>query len=157
MLLTLRPAGTTMKISDLLSPTDVMIDVRASNKRALLQQFAAKAADSLGLTVDQIAPYLLKREELGSTGIGGGIAIPHARLPDLQRPYGLLAKLKQPIEFEAIDGQAVDIVFVLLLPTAAENGNLGALALVARTLRPPENRARLRSAKNASELYAAIA
>ena len=146
-----------MKISDLLSPTDVMIDVRASNKRALLQQFAAKAADSLGLTVDQIAPYLLKREELGSTGIGGGIAIPHARLPDLQRPYGLLAKLKQPIEFEAIDGQAVDIVFVLLLPTAAENGNLGALALVARTLRPPENRARLRSAKNASELYAAIA
>ena len=89
-----------MKISDLLSPTDVMIDVRASNKRLLLQEFAAKAADSLGLPVDQVAPYLLKREELGSTGIGHGVAIPHARLPDLQRPHGLLAKLKQPIEFE---------------------------------------------------------
>jgi PTS system nitrogen regulatory IIA component len=145
-----------MKLSDLLSPTDVMIDVRASNKRLLLQECAAKAAVSLGLRVDQVEPHLLKREELGSTGIGGGIAIPHARLPDLQRPYGLLAKLKQPIEFDAIDGQAVDIVFTLLLPAAAENGNIGALALVARTLRPPENRVRLRSAKTTSELYAAI-
>jgi PTS system nitrogen regulatory IIA component len=145
-----------MKISDLLSPTDVMIDVRTSNKQRLLREFAAKAADSLGLNVDQIAPYLLKREKLGSTGIGRGVAIPHARLPDLQRPYGVLAKLKQPIEFDAIDGQPVDIVFVLLLP-AAEDGQLGALALVARALRPPENLARLRSAKNASELYSAIA
>src|ERR1700686_890656 len=156
MLSTMCLAGTTMKISDLLSPTDVMIDVRASNKRLLLQEFAAKAAVSLGLRVDQIAPYLLKREELGSTGIGRGVAVPHARLPDLQRPYGLLAKLKQPIEFDAIDGQAVDIVFVLLLPAAAENGQLEALALVARTLRPSENLARLRGARNTSELYAAI-
>jgi PTS system nitrogen regulatory IIA component len=146
-----------MKISDLLSPTDVMIDVRASNKRLLLQEFAARAAASLGLQVDRIAPHLLKREELGSTGIGRGVAIPHARLPDLQRPFGLLARLKQPIEFDAIDGQPVDIVFVLLLPAPAENGQLGPLALVARTLRPPENLARLRGAKNASELFSAIA
>jgi PTS system nitrogen regulatory IIA component len=156
MLLTMRRPGAAMKISDLLSPTDVMIDVRTSNKRLLLQEFAAKAAENLGLPVDQVAPYLLKREELGSTGIGHGVAIPHARLPDLQRPYGLLAKLKQPIEFDAIDGQAVDILFVLLLPAAADNGQLGALALVARTLRPPENLARIRSAKNASELYSAL-
>src|SRR6267378_5306634 len=156
MLLTMHPAGTTMKISDLLSPMDVMIDVRASNKRLLLQEFAARAAASLGLNVDQIAPYLLKREELGSTGIGRGVAIPHARLPDVQRPYGLLARLKAPIEFDAIDEQAVDIVFVLLLPAAAENGQIGALALVARTLRPSENLARLREAKNTSELYSAI-
>jgi PTS system nitrogen regulatory IIA component len=146
-----------MQISDLLSPTDVMIDVRASNKRLLLQEFAAKAADSLGLHVDQIASCLLKREELGSTGIGRGVAIPHARLPDLQRPYGLLAKLKQGIEFDAIDGHAVDIVFVLLLPAGAENLQLAALALVARTLRPSENLVRLRAARNVSELYSAIA
>jgi nitrogen PTS system EIIA component len=145
-----------MKISDLLSPTDVLIDVRASNKRLLLQEFATKAADGLGLPVDQIASCLLKREELGSTGIGRGVAIPHARLPELQRPYGLLAKLKQGIEFDAIDGQAVDIVFVLLLPAAVENLQLAALALVARTLRPSENLVRLRGAKTASELYAAI-
>ncbi|QWG24487.1 PTS sugar transporter subunit IIA [Bradyrhizobium sediminis] len=146
-----------MKISDLLSPTDVLIDVRGSNKQLLLQEFAAKAADSLGLRVDQVAPYLLKREELGSTGIGRGVAIPHARLPDLQRPFGLLARLKAPIEFDAIDGQAVDIVFVLLLPAAVESGQIGPLALVARTLRPPENLARLRAAKTTSALYAAVA
>ena len=145
-----------MKISDLLSPTDVMIDVRASNKRQLLQEFAAEAATSLNLRVDQLAPYLLKREELGSTGVGGGVAIPHARLPDLRRPYGMLAKLKQPIEFDAIDGQAVDIVFVLLLPANAENGQLRALALVARALRASETLGRLRSAKDASELYWAM-
>jgi nitrogen PTS system EIIA component len=157
MLLTMHLAGVTMQISDLLSPTDVMIDVRASNKRLLLQEFAAKAADSLGLHVDQIASCLLKREELGSTGIGRGVAIPHARLPDLQRPYGLLTKLKQGIEFDAIDGHAVDIVFVLLLPAGAENLQLAALALVARTLRPSENLVRLRAARNISELYSAIA
>jgi PTS system nitrogen regulatory IIA component len=117
-----------MKISDLLSPKDVLVDVRTSNKRQLLQEFAARAADSLGLRVDQVAPYLIKREELGSTGIGRGVAIPHARLPDLQRPYGLLAKLRHPIEFEAIDGQAVDIVFVLLLPAAGKRPARGARA-----------------------------
>src|ERR1019366_9385908 len=109
-----------------------------------------------GLPVDQIASYLLKREELGSTGIGRGVAIPHARLPDLQRPHGIFAKLKQGIEFDAIDGQPVDIVFVLLLPAAAENETLGALALVARTFRSPENLARLRGAKTAPEVVAAM-
>jgi nitrogen PTS system EIIA component len=156
MLSTMRFAGASMKISDLLSPNDVLVDVRTSNKRQLLQEFAARAADSLDLRVDQVAPYLIKREELGSTGIGRGVAIPHARLPDLQRPYGLLAKLRHPIEFEAIDGQAVDIVFVLLLPAAVESGQLEALALAARVLRPPENLIRLRDAKTPSELYAAI-
>ncbi len=146
-----------MKISDLLSPTAVMIDVRASNKRLLLEELAAKAAAGLGVPVAGIASYLLKREDLGSTGIGRGVAIPHARLPDLQRPFGLLAKLKQPVEFDAIDGQPVDIVFVLLLPAAVENEALAALALVARTLRSPENLARLRAAKNTAELLAAVA
>ena len=145
-----------MKISDLLSPTDTMIDVRGSNKRQLLQDLAARAAATLGRPVDQVAPFLLKREELGSTGIGKGVAIPHARLPDLQRPYGVFARLRPAIDFDAIDGQTVDIVLVLLLPAAAEHEALGALALVARTLRSPENLVRLRGAKNASELYSAL-
>ena len=125
-----------MKMSDLISPADVMIDVRLANKSLLLKELAAKAAISLGLSPEQVEPYLPKREELGSTCIGGGVAIPHARLPDLQRSYGLLAKLGQSIEFDATDGQAVDIVFLLLLPSTVENRQLGALALVARTLRP---------------------
>ena len=146
-----------MKISDLLSPTDVMIDVRAANKRLLLREFAAKAAADLGLPVEAIASHLLKREDLGSTGIGRGVAIPHARLPDLRRPFGLVARMKQPVEFDAIDGQPVDLVFVLLLPAAVENEALAALALVARTLRSPENLARLRAARTTSALLAAVA
>jgi len=142
-----------MKISDLLSPTEIMIDVRASQKATLLQELAAIAAASLGLPADQVTSHLLKREELGSTGIGQGIAIPHSRLPDLKRPYGLLAKLKQGIEFDAIDGQAVDVVFVLLLPAAAENEALAALALVARTLRSPDTRARLRAASGRTSRF----
>ncbi len=120
------------------------------------QELAAKAAAGLGLGVDLVASCLLKREELGSTGIGKGVAIPHARLPELQRPYGLLARLKQGIEFDAIDGQAVDLVFVLLLPAAAESEALAALAQVARALRSAETLARLRAAKTAAELYSAI-
>jgi nitrogen PTS system EIIA component len=146
-----------MKIADLLSPVDVMIDVRTSDKALLLRELAAKAASSLKLRVDQVAPLLLKREDLGSTGIGRGVAIPHARSPELHRPFGLLAKLKQPIEFDAIDGQPVDLVFLLLLPAAAENAQLGALALVARTLRPSEVLVRLRRARTVSEIYSAVA
>jgi PTS system nitrogen regulatory IIA component len=154
---TTRVSGDAMKIPDLLSPADVMIDVRTSDKNRLLRALAAKAASSLKLRVDQVASLLLKREDLGSTGIGRGVAIPHARLPKLHRPFGLLAKLNQPIEFDAIDGQAVDVVFLLLLPAAAENAQLGALALVARTLRPSEVLVRLRRAKTVSEIYSAIA
>jgi PTS system nitrogen regulatory IIA component len=157
MLSTTRVSGAAMRISDLLSPVDVMVDVRTPNKSALLRELVDKAAASLKLRVDQVAPLLLKREDLGSTGIGRGVAIPHARLPELDRPFGLLAKLKQPIEFDAIDGQAVDLIFLLLLPAAAENGQLGALALVARTLRPSEILVRLRRAKTASEIYSAVA
>jgi PTS system nitrogen regulatory IIA component len=133
-----------------------VLDLRASSKAKLMQDLADRAARSLGLDADKVAPYLLKREELGSTGIGRGVAIPHARLPDLQRPYGLLARLRQPIEFDAIDGEAVDIVFVLLLPASAENGQLGALALVARTLRSSETLTRIRRAKDPSELFVAL-
>jgi PTS system nitrogen regulatory IIA component len=153
---TTRVSGAAMKIPDLLSQADVMIDVRTLDKNRLLRELAAKAASSLNLHVDQVAPLLLKREDLGSTGIGRGVAIPHARLPELHRPFGLLAKLNQPIEFDAIDGQAVDLVFLLLLPAAAENGQLGALALVARTLRPPEVLVRLRRARTVSEIYSAV-
>jgi PTS system nitrogen regulatory IIA component len=131
-----------------------MIDVRASNKRLLLQELAAKAASSLVLGVDQVAPYLLKREELGSTGIGGGVAIPHARLPDLERPYGLLAKLKQPVECNRWARGGYRIYF-FIAGSCGERTTRSARR-VARTLRPPENLVRLRRAKDASELYSAI-
>ena len=145
-----------MKISDFLSPSDTMVDVRASKKSQLLQELAQKAASTLNLPADDIASELLKREELGSTGTGGGVAIPHARIQAVMKPLGILVRLRQPIDFDAIDGQPVDIVFVLLLPANTEGEQLGTLAAVARKLRVSDDLARLRRAKNASELYQAV-
>jgi nitrogen PTS system EIIA component len=145
-----------MKISDFLSAADVMVDVRAPDKRQLLQDLARKAAPNFDLSADVIASELLKREELGSTGTGNGIAVPHARIANVTRPFGLLARLKQPIDFEAIDAQPVDLVFVLLMPAIADSGQLGALASVARKLREAKVLAHLRRAKDTAELYSAI-
>jgi nitrogen PTS system EIIA component len=145
-----------MKIPDFLSSTDVMIDVRTTNKHQLLQELARKASSTLELPADHVASELLKREQLGSTGVGGGVAIPHTRLPAVKQPLGVLARLKQPIDFDAIDGQAVDIVFLLLLPGAADADQLGALALVARKLKAPGTLGRLRSAKTAADFYSVI-
>jgi PTS system nitrogen regulatory IIA component len=148
--------GATMEIKDVLSPADVMVDVRAADKTRLLQELARRAADTLNLSADVVSTAILKREELGSTGMGGGVAIPHARIQDAKKAVGILARLRQAIEFDAIDGQPVDLVFVLLLPAAAENDQLCTLASVARKLRESEVLVQLRDAKNQAELYSAI-
>jgi PTS system nitrogen regulatory IIA component len=147
----------TMKITDLLSPASTIVDVRTTDKGQLLRDLAERASSAVPLPAKLIASELIKREGLGSTGMGGGIAIPHARFAALTGPYGLLARLKQPIDFEAIDGERVDLVFVLLLPTSPGGDQLGALAGVARKLRSSPLVARLRQVKSAEELYAAIA
>jgi nitrogen PTS system EIIA component len=146
-----------MKISDLLSPANVMVEVRASDKGQLLRDLARVAASALQLPAELIATELNKREELGSTGMGNGVAIPHARFAALAKPFGILARLRQPIDFDAIDGERVDLVFVLLLPASPDGEQLGALACVARQLRLPSVIERLRRLKQPSELYAAIA
>ena len=146
-----------MKISDFLLPADVLIGVRATQKRQLLKELAQKIAQTTELSQELISSELLKREDLGSTGTGGGIAIPHARVLGLEKPRGLVARLKQPIDFDSIDGQPVDLIFVLLLPATAGTGQLSALASVARQLRTPEEVARMRDARTPAELYAAIA
>ena len=133
-----------MKIKDFLSPSDVMIDVRANDKVGLLKELAARAASALDLPVDAVANEIERRDELGSTGIGGGVSIPHARFREVKKPFGLLARLKHAIEFDAIDGQPVDIVFVLLLPASSQLDQLNALAAVARKLRGPEALHKLR-------------
>ncbi len=145
-----------MKLSDFLTPAGALIDVRASQKQQLLQELSRKAAASLGLQADYIASELMKREDLGSTGMGSGVAIPHARLSVVKRPHGIIARLKPPLDFDAIDGQPVDLVFMLLLPAPPEADQLTALALVARTLKAPGTLNRLRQAKNASDLYTAM-
>lgn len=146
-----------MKISDLLSPADIMLDVRAKDKSRLLRELSAQAAAEVGLDADEVSDEIAKREELGSTGVGNGVALPHARLRGLKAPFGLLARLRQAIDFAAIDDQPVDIVFLLLLPESADGAQLNALACVARVLRDPEALRRLRGASDNEALYRAIA
>jgi nitrogen PTS system EIIA component len=105
-----------MDIKEFLSPTDILVDVRASDKTRLLQELARRAAAALNLPAERISMEILKREELGSTGTGGGVAIPHARIHGLNRSFGILARLNRPIDFDAIDRRPVDLVFLLLLP-----------------------------------------
>ena len=144
-----------MEIKEFLLPTDTLVKVRGTDKTRLLQELATRAAAALNLDANVICTALLKREDLGSTGTGGGIAIPHARIAELKKPFGTLVRLKHAIDFDAIDGQPVDIVFLLLLP--AQSGDpLNALASVARRLRDPESLRRLRSAGDDKELYTAI-
>ena len=151
-----QPKTSAMNIKDFLSPDQALIDVRASGKAGLLRELSGRAAVALDVAADRIASELLKREELGSTGTGGGVAVPHARMAEVTRPFGILARLKNPIDFDAIDSQHVDIVFLLLLPIAPAGDQLQALASVARKLRDPSSVQRLRRAADAAELYRAI-
>jgi PTS system nitrogen regulatory IIA component len=146
-----------MNIKTFLSPSDVLLDLRARDKVALLGDLASRAAAVLNLSAEVIAHEIERREELGSTGIGGGVSMPHARFREVKKPFGLLARLKQPVNFEAIDGQPVDLVFVLLLPAASQLDQLNTLAAVARKLRDPKVLHDLRGATTASELYKAVA
>ncbi|HEY2754185.1 MAG TPA: PTS sugar transporter subunit IIA [Pseudolabrys sp.] len=145
-----------MTLSDFLSPSNVLLQKRAADSRQLLHDLSQRAAACLGLDEAAIVAALLKREALGSTGMGNGVAIPHARLAPVKKPFGLLARLDQPIDFDAIDGRPVDLVFVLLLPATGEGEQLGALALVARRLRMPEVLERLRRARNTLELHEVV-
>jgi nitrogen PTS system EIIA component len=145
-----------MQIRDFLAPTDAVIDVRTSEKTALLQDLANRIAPPLNSPSTILASALLKREALGSTGTGNGVAIPHARLPDIKRPFGFFVRLDKAIDFDAIDGRPVDLVFALLLPDLTNGEHLNALACVARKLRETKTLARLRSAESDMQLYLVI-
>jgi len=146
-----------MNITDFLSPQHVVVDLRAADKVQLLRELARRAATALGLAADQISDALLKREALGSTGTGGGIAIPHARLARVTRPFGMLVSLAKAIDFDAIDERPVDIVCLLLLPTNLEGEQLNALACAARILRDADALRNIRHAGDDAALYRAAA
>jgi PTS system nitrogen regulatory IIA component len=145
-----------MNIGDFLSAADVAINVRAADKASVLKELAARAAAALNLPVDTVVREIEKRDDLGSTGIGRGVAIPHARLREIEKPLALLARLKSPIEFDAVDGEPVDLVFLLLLPAASQLDQLNALAAVARKLRDADVLRRMRGATSTTELYRAV-
>lgn len=142
-----------MPIADFLAPADVFVDVRAATKGQLLKDLADRASASADLDPAEISREILARESLGSTGIGKGIALPHARLSHVTKPFGLFARLKRPIDFDAIDAHPVDLVFLLLLPLSSAQDNPNALASVARKLRDSVCLDCLRQADDASTLF----
>src|SRR3954470_9639689 len=138
-----------MPLSDLVAPNAIMPALRVNGKKQTLQEVAARAAELTGQNERTIFEILMQREKLGSTGVGNGIAIPHGKLAKLDKLFGLFARLERPIDFEALDGQAVDLVFLLLAPEGAGADHLRALARVARLLRDPEVARKLRDSRDA--------
>lgn len=142
-----------MNVQDFLSPADTIVERRALDKLQLLKELSARAAANCELDNRAVAEAILKREGLGSTGVGGGVAIPHARFPELRKSSGVLVRLKKPVDFDAVDRKPVDIVFLLLAP---ESDQLNALACVARSLRNPDVVTALRQAKDGAAAYAVM-
>jgi PTS system nitrogen regulatory IIA component len=145
-----------MDLSDLVTPDAILPALKASSKKQVLQALAEKAALITGRDEREIFDTLVQREKLGSTGVGNGIAIPHGKLADLDRIYGLFARLSMPIDFEAADDQPVDLVFLLLAPKGSGADHLKALARVARLLRQQSVVAKLRACTDKSALYVAL-
>jgi len=145
-----------MTLTDLIAPDAVVPALTVNNKKQAIQELAVRAAELTGQNERAILEILLQREKLGSTGVGNGVAIPHGKLPKLGRLFGLFARLERPIDFEALDGQPVDLIFLLLAPETAGADHLKALARVARLLRDPNIARRLRDSRDADALYAVL-
>jgi PTS system nitrogen regulatory IIA component len=145
-----------MDITDILTPQAVLHRLKTPSKKKLLTEIAGFTAASAGLDVDRVFETLWQREKLSSTGVGHGVAIPHGRLPKLDKIVGLFVQLDEPIEFEAIDGAPVDLVFALLTPADAGADHLKALARISRLLRNAAVCEKLRAAGDRAQLYALL-
>ncbi len=145
-----------MEISDLISLDGIAANLRATSKKQALQDLARRAADVTGETERAIFEVLIERERLGTTGVGNGIAIPHGKLPGLNRLYGLFARLETPIDFDAIDEQPVDLICLLLAPESAGADHLKALARVSRLLRDRSICEKLRGSDTVEAIFALL-
>ena len=145
-----------MPLNDLLSPEAVLPALRVNGKKQALQEMSERAAEVSGLSAREIFDSILQRERLGSTGVGDGIAIPHGKLIKCPRIFGVFARLERPIDFEAMDGQPVDLMFLLIAPESAGADHLKALAMIARLLRNANLAAQLRATRDALGLYAVL-
>lgn len=142
-----------MEILDILAPGNVLTSVRATSKKQALQELSKHASQVTGLHDRTIFDVLLERERLGTTGVGRGIAIPHGKLSELDRLHGIFTVLEQPIEFDSVDDQPVDLIFLLLAPESAGADHLKALARVSRLLRDSNFCDRLRATATPGELF----
>jgi len=145
-----------MALIDLLSPDAIFSALRVNGKKQALQEMSERAALVSGLPAREIFDALLQRERLGSTGVGDGIAIPHGKLAKCGRIFGIFARLDRAIDFEALDGLPVDLIFLLIAPESAGADHLKALAMIARVLRDAKMAAQLRATRDASALYSLL-
>ncbi len=145
-----------MDLGDLISPEGVIPKLKAKSKKQVLQELSAQAARLTSLPERDIFDTLLQRERLGSTGVGHGIAIPHGKLASLDRITGLFARLDTPIDFEAIDDQPVDLIFLLLAPESAGADHLKALARISRLLREASAVEKLRASNDGAAMFAVL-
>ncbi len=145
-----------MEIQDLLTQASVIPGLKVASKKQALQELATRAAGLTGLHERAIFDVLLEREKLGTTGVGRGIAIPHGKLTELDELHGLFARLDQPIDFDAVDDQPVDLIFLLLAPATAGADHLKALARVSRLLRDDDMCDKLRGSESSDALYALL-
>jgi PTS system nitrogen regulatory IIA component len=146
-----------MDFPDLLTPESVIVPLQATGKKETLTKLAERAAGITGMHERQIFDVLLERERLGTTGVGRGIAIPHGKLPGLTRLYGIFARAAPAVDFEAVDEQPVDLIFLLLAPEDAGADHLKALARVSRLLRDPKMCRKLRSLDDAAAIHEFLA
>ena len=142
-----------MGIADFLTPDGVIAGLRPVDKAQLLRELARHAGPAAGVETQVVLDALLARENLGSTGVGHGIAVPHARIDGIGRLFGLFARLEKPIDFAAIDEQPVDLVFLLLIPSSAGSEHLAALAAVSRRLRDKDVLRQLRAHRDSRALF----
>lgn len=145
-----------MDLSDLIEASAIMPALKANSKKQLLQLLAEKAAALTGLPEREIFDTILQRERLGSTGVGNGIAIPHGKLPGIKRIMGVFARLETPVDFEALDDQPVDLVFLLLAQDGAGADHLKALSRIARVLRDPNTVAKVRGTSDPVAIHALL-
>lgn len=145
-----------MEIADILTPQCIVPKLSATSKKQALQELAKRAAAVTGLKDRFIFDALLQRERLGTTGVGHGIAIPHGKIQGIDRLFGMFARLEKPVDFDAIDEQPVDLLFLLLAPESAGADHLKALARVSRLLRNRVICDKMRGSSNADALYALI-
>ncbi|MGB7256674.1 MAG: PTS IIA-like nitrogen regulatory protein PtsN [Pseudolabrys sp.] len=146
-----------MTLTDLVAPSAIIPALKIKNKKQAIQEISTKAAELTGQNERAILEILQQREKLGSTAVGNGVAIPHGKLPKLTQLFGLFARLEKPIDFEALDSQPVDLIFLLLAPENAGADHLKALARVARLLRDPEVARKLRESRDTEALYSVLA
>ena len=146
-----------MTITDLVAPEAIVPALKVSSKKQALQELSARSSALTAQNERAIFEVLLQREKLGTTAVGYGVAIPHGKLPKLTKMFGLFARLDRPIDFEALDGQPVDLVFLLLAPEGAGADHLKALARVARLLRDQDIARKLRESRDAEALFAVLA